>query len=92
LAIGEAKVASLEGVASQGEATAFVLPLEANLALLCRAFPASEVRRASLLALSSNLPLASQQSLLALGAESDTGSATLLAHAGFLVLASREVG
>jgi len=88
LAIGEAKVFSYEEVASQGEATALVLLLEAILALLCRAFPANEVRRGSLLALRSALPLASRQSLLALGAESDAGSAKLLARAGALILAS----
>jgi len=70
LAIGEAKIASPEGVALQDKVTA----LEANLALLCRVFSASEFRRASLLVLRSALPLASRQSLLALGAESDAVS------------------
>ena len=65
----KAQIASPEGVASQGEVIDLVLPLEVNLALLCRAFPASEVRRALQLALSSALPLASRQSFLAFGAE-----------------------
>ena len=76
-----------ERVASPCEATTLVLPLEVNLALLCRAFPAGEVRRASLLVLSSALPLALRKSLLALGAESDAGSMTLLTRTGALVLA-----
>ena len=82
LTIGETKVASPEGVA------VLVLLLETNLALHCRVLPASEVRRASLLALSRTLPLASWQSTLALGAESDARSETLLARTGALVLVS----
>jgi len=88
LAIGEAKIASLERVTSLDEVTVLALPLEANLVLPCRVFSASEVRRASLLALSHALPLASWQSMLELGAESDARSETLLARTGALVLAS----
>jgi len=55
---------------------------------LYRDFPASEVRRASMLSLSSALPLASRQSFLALGSESGIGSATLLACTDALVLVS----
>ena len=80
--IGEAKVASLEGVALQGEATVLVLPLEMNLAVSCRVLPASDVRRASLLAVSRALLLTSRQSILALGAESDARSTMLLARTG----------
>ena len=69
-----------------------MLPLEADFALPCRVLPASEVRRASLLALSRALPLASRQSILALGAESDIRLATLLACTGALVLASHVAG
>ena len=83
MTIGEAKVASPEEVASQGEAIVLVLPLEANLALSCRA---------SLLALSHALLLASRQSILAHGAESDARSATLLARTGALILASHVTG
>jgi len=52
LAIGEAKIASLERVASQGEVAVLALPLKASLALLCRAPPLREAKIASLLALS----------------------------------------
>ena len=90
LAISKAKVASSEGAASQGETTALVLPLEANLALLRRAFSESEVRRVSLLALNSALPLTSRQSLLAPGAESNARSTMLVARTGVVILASRE--
>ena len=92
LAIGKAKRTSPARVTSQDKATALVLPLEVNLALLCRAFPTSEVRRALLLALSSALRLASRHSLLTLGAENDARSAMLLACAGVLVLASCVTG
>ena len=92
MTIGKATVASPEGVASQGETTVLVLPLEVNLALMCRVLPTSEVRRASLLALSHALPLALWKSVLALGAESNARSATLLARIGALVLASRAAG
>ena len=82
MAIGEAKIASPGRVASEDEVTVIVLPLEANLAPQCRVFSASEIRRASLLALSHALPLASWQSMLALGAISrnDAKSVRLLAH------------
>ena len=92
LTIGDVKVASPEGVDSQGEATVLLPPLEANLALPCRVLPASEVRRASLLALSRAFPLALRQIILALGAESDARSTTLLARTGALVLASHVAG
>ena len=88
MTIGEVKVVSPEEVASQGEATILVLRLETNLALPCRVLPTSEVRRALLLALSRALPLSSWQSTLALGAESDAGSETMLARIGALVLVS----
>jgi len=51
-AIGEARIASLERVASQGEATVLALPLKASLALLSRVLPVSEAEIVSLLALS----------------------------------------
>ena len=64
MAIGEAKIASLERVTSLDEVTVLALPLEANLVLPCRVFSASEVRRASLLALSRALSLVSWKSTL----------------------------
>ena len=108
MGIREAKIPSPERVTSQDEATALVLPLKANLVLLCRAFPSSKVRIALLLepsgvlSLASRLrslafdalSLASRQRFLALGAvsESDAESATLLACKSAPILASRAMG
>ena len=94
LVIGEAKITSPERVASQGEATALVLPLEANFAWPCKAFSSSEVRIASLLALGDALSLASRQKFLTLGAVngSESESAMLLARIGAFVLASHVAG
>jgi len=104
LAIDESKIVKPKRLSSQGEAVVLVLPLEANFALLCRAFPSSEAKIASPLAPSGTLSLTSQQRSLALGAvsipsrqrplalvvnESDDELATLLTHRGALVLASR---
>ena len=61
---------------------------------MCKAFPSSEVRIASLLALNGTLFLASRQRFLALSAISGSYAklATLLARKGALVLASRSAG
>jgi len=67
-AIDEAKIASLEKVASQDEATILTLPLKASLVLLCRAPPLSEAKIVLLLALSGALSLTSTLRSLALGA------------------------
>ena len=68
MAIGEAKIALPERVASYGETTVLVLPLEANLGLLRRALPSSEAKITSLLAPSGTLSLALRQRSLALSA------------------------
>ena len=65
-AIDEAKIASLEKVASQGEATILTLPLKASLALLREVLPVSEAEIASLLALSDASILTSRLRSLAL--------------------------
>ena len=103
MAIGEARIASPEKIASQGEATILILPLKASLVLLCRAFLSSLAKIASLLAPSGALSLASRQRSLALGdlslasrqrfigpgavSESDIELAMLLAPKGVLALA-----
>jgi len=92
LAISGARIASPGRVASQGEATALVLPLEAKLTLLCKAFPSSEVRIGLLLALNGTLFLASRQIFLTLDAVSGSDAAPLLACKGALMLALRAAG
>ena len=105
MAIGEARIASPERVASQGEATILALPFKESLALICKAFSSSEFKIIALLAPSGALSfdsrlrslafnalvLALQIRTLALGvvSENDPESVTLLAHRGALVLASR---
>ena len=74
LVIGKAKIALPKRVASQGEATILVLPLEVNLALLHRALSSSEAKIASLLAPNGVLSLASRQISLALGAVNESNA------------------
>jgi len=68
LAIGEARMASLERVVSQGETIILALSLKVSLALLHRALPLSEAEIASLLALCGASFLTSQLRSLALSA------------------------
>ena len=65
-AIGEARIASPERVASQSEATVLALPLKASLALLRGFLPVSEAEIVSLLSLSGASFLTSRLSSLAL--------------------------
>ena len=67
-AIGEARIASPERVALQGETTVLALPLKASLALLRGVLPVSEAETALLLALSGASFLTSRLSSLALSA------------------------
>ena len=105
MAIGEARIASPERVTSQGEATVLVLPLEVNLALLCRAFSSSEDKIASLLASGGTLSLAHSRVLstwcfvtsfaaeitsIKCCYERDAESATRLVPKSVLALASRD--
>ena len=68
LAAGEARIASPEKVASQGEATILAPPLKASLALYSRVLSLSEAEIASLLSYSGALSLPSQLRSLALSA------------------------
>jgi len=67
-AIGEARIASPERVASQGETTVLALPLKASLALLRGVIPVSGIEIASLLALNGASFLTSRLRSLALSA------------------------
>jgi len=102
LAVGEARIASPEEVALQGEATVLTLSLKASLALHNRVLSLSEVVIASLLAISGASFLASRLRLLALNSAlilalrlrtasgSEAALATLLAHRGALALISHD--
>ena len=68
LAIGEARIASPEKVASQGEAIILALILKASLALRSRVLSLSEAEIVSLLALSGASFLTSRLRSLALSA------------------------
>ena len=98
LAVGEARIASLEELALQGEVTILALPLKVSLALHNRVLCLSEVVIASLLTLNDILFLASRLRSLALNSalvltlrlrsssKSEAALTMLLAHIGALAL------
>ena len=91
MAVGEARIASPEEIALQGEATILALPLKASLALLRRAPPLSEAKIALLLALSALVLLLAASLALPNSADDVNGAAvaSLLAQSA-LALASRD--